>query len=362
MTTLTFAPAAKVQLKGRVAICGPTGAGKTWTALGFARTLAGPDGNIAVVDTENRSASYYAPFFRFDVANVRPPYDVRSLIDTIRSLDRAATHQVLVIDSLSHYWEGEGGILDQVDAVKAKGGNQWSDPWSVATPLQRELIDTIRNCGMHVVVCMRSVMLYVPEEYLDRNGIKRTKPTKVGLKPRQREGVEYEFTVMIDMDLETHRAVVTKSRCHEIADAVAEPDRHLDIAEKFARWLDEGAAALTPGDVAAIGDTFAAIPDASRKTLKQVFKECFGLPTRVTEDRLGEVVSFLREALEANNVAPPAAFTALAAHAALLAPDPDDEVEADDPEPVDHVGVDEFGTAEAFADMVAADAERGEAF
>ncbi len=230
-TAHTFQKAEKKRLYGRVALCGPTGSGKTWTALTWATVLGK---RIALVDTENRSAAYYANRFTFDVADWPPPYDAVSLTDLIRNVGAAGEHDVLIIDSLSHFWNGQGGILDLVDAAAQRSrGNSYAG-WKVGTPALANLIDTMRNAPMHVIVCMRSKMEYTLEE---RNG--KSVPVKVGLAPVMREGVEYEFTVVGDLNLE-HQLVISKSRCDLIADKVAQPHRADELAQTFADWLSEG--------------------------------------------------------------------------------------------------------------------------
>src|SRR5579859_7285769 len=103
-----FQRAVKRQARARVALCGPTGSGKTWNSLVWAAALGQ---KVALVDTERNSASLYAPHFEFDVVDFQPPYDPARLVELIKLAQREG-YDVLVIDSLSHFWEGEGGTLD----------------------------------------------------------------------------------------------------------------------------------------------------------------------------------------------------------------------------------------------------------
>lgn len=300
-----FQPAVKSKLKARVAIDGPTGSGKTWTALQWARILAGPDGKIGLVDTENRSAAYYAPApgeliervnwwdppYEFGHLAAGPPYDPRVL----RTLIAAAAEElgddgVLVIDSLTHFWNGEGGTLDVVDDAASRG-NSFTG-WKEGTPAQRGMLDAIIHSPCHVIVTMRSKMEYILVE-TTKNGKKYTEPTKVGMAPEQRSGVEYEFTVVADMDLE-HRLVVSKSRCSLIADAVAPHGRSVEVAQRFAGWLDTGAAMLEADDLADIVARFRLIPDEpTRAEMKRLFNAEFGLTSDLTDDRLPAVKAWL---------------------------------------------------------------------
>lgn len=232
-----FAPATRHQLRGRIAIDGPTGAGKTYTALAWATELAGAEGRIAVVDTERGSASLYSDRFTFDVLTWVPPYDPRKLAETIQAAEQAG-YDVLVLDSLTHFWKGEGGTMDIVDAAASRqGGNSFAG-WKVGTPALRTLIDTMLGCNMHVIATMRSKMEHVLVE--DNRG--RKVPQKIGMQPEMRADIEYEFTLCIAMDLD-HRGTVTKSRCEALADSII-PTGLVHVAEAadvFLNWLHKGA-------------------------------------------------------------------------------------------------------------------------
>lgn len=268
-----FRPAVKEQLKGRVALCGPTGAGKTWTALGWATELA-QGGKIAFVDTERRSASLYAPHFAFDKMDWAPPYDPNVLIETIRSAE-ADGYAVLVIDSLTHFWSGEGGTLDVVDNAKNRGSGNSFDAWRVGTPLQRTMVDEILATNMHVIVTMRSKMEYVLEEYEDK-GRTKTRPVKIGMAPEQRAGIEYEFTIVADMDVEHHRMVLTKSRCDILADQIIQPHRERDAAKTFLAWLDDGEALASADDRAKLATALRNLDEVPREAARVALTDRFG--------------------------------------------------------------------------------------
>src|SRR5436309_1723879 len=118
---LTFSRATKKHARFRLALCGPAGSGKTLSAL---RVAAGMGGRVALIDTERGSASLYADRFEFDVLEIHPAYQPSKYAAAIKAA-QAAGYEVLVIDSLSHAWAGEGGILETVDAAQAKGGNKF---------------------------------------------------------------------------------------------------------------------------------------------------------------------------------------------------------------------------------------------
>lgn len=304
-----FQPAVKAKLKARVAIDGPTGSGKTWTALQWARVLAGPTGAIGLVDTENRSAAYYAPTpgvaparvnwwdapYEFGHLPKSPPYDPRELRALILAAgDELGPEGVLVIDSLTHYWNGEGGTLDVVDNAASRG-NSFTG-WKEGTPAQRGMLDAIIHAPCHVIVTMRSKMEYILVE-TQKNGRTYTEPTKVGMAPEQRAGVEYEFTIVADMDLE-HRLVVSKSRCDLVADVVAPKGRSAEVAQTFAAWLDTGVEQITEPEAATIVARFAAVADpAARSEAKRLFNAEFGLVAHLTTDKLPAVTAWLESVL-----------------------------------------------------------------
>lgn len=236
-----FKKATKQQLKARLALAGPTGSGKTWTALEWAQVLGQ---KVAVIDTERGSAALYADQFGFDTLAMSPPYEPATCVKYLRAAE-ANGYDVVVIDSLTHFWQGEGGTLDMVDAAANRmGGNKYAG-WSVGTPALRNLVDTILGVDMHVIVTMRSKMDYVEVEVVE-NGKKRKKYERVGMAPIMRDGIEYEFTLMGDLDLE-HRIIISKSRCSELADTLVQPGRAGEAAEAFLKWLETGVEVVQSG-------------------------------------------------------------------------------------------------------------------
>lgn len=232
--------------KARLALAGPAGAGKTWTALTIAGALV-PDGTVLVIDTEKGSASLYADTFTFDTVEWSPPYDPRELADTIR--DAAAKYDVIVVDSLSHFWQGEGGTLDIVDNASQRAqGNKFAG-WKTGTPAQNDMVEAILAAPAHVLVTMRSKMEYVLEQ--DDRG--RKVPRKVGMAPVQRDAIEYEFTVTADLDTE-HRVTITKTRCDLLADKVFQPGKAGDLAAMLGGWLESAEPAPEPEQSPPIDD------------------------------------------------------------------------------------------------------------
>ena len=235
MNTLQFTKATKKQAKARIAIDGPSGSGKTYTSLIAAKALAG-DGRIAVIDTERGSASLYSDRFDFDVLELTPPFSPEVYRDAIKVAENAG-YAVIVIDSLSHAWEGEGGALDMADnATKRQKTPNSYTAWREVTPLHRAMVDAILQSNCHIVVTMRSKMEYVQE----KNSEGRTVINKVGMAPIQRSGMEYEFTIVGDMDLDNN-IVITKTR-FEPYNGLVQKKPDVTFFKPFVDWLNSGKA------------------------------------------------------------------------------------------------------------------------
>lgn len=235
MSTFQFTKATKKQVKARIAIDGPSGSGKTYTSLIAAKALAG-NGRIAVIDTERGSASLYSDKFDFDVLELNPPYSPNVYQGAIKAAENGG-YSVIVIDSLSHAWEGEGGALDMADdATKRQKTPNSYTAWREVTPVHRAMVDAILQSKCHVIVTMRSKMEYVQEK--DANG--RTVINKVGMAPIQRSGMEYEFTIVGDMDLD-NTLVISKTR-FEPYNGLVQKKPGITFFKPFVEWLNSGKA------------------------------------------------------------------------------------------------------------------------
>lgn len=235
MSTFQFTKATKKQVKARIAIDGPSGSGKTYTSLIAAKALAG-NGRIAVIDTERGSASLYSDKFDFDVLELNPPYSPDVYQGAIKAAENGG-YSVIVIDSLSHAWEGEGGALDMADdATKRQKTPNSYTAWREVTPVHRAMVDAILQSKCHVIVTMRSKMEYVQEK--NANG--RTVINKVGMAPIQRSGMEYEFTIVGDMDLD-NTLVISKTR-FEPYNGLVQKKPGITFFKPFVEWLNSGKA------------------------------------------------------------------------------------------------------------------------
>ena len=226
----TFIKATKKLARLRLAFNGPAGAGKTYSALSVASYLGT---KIAVIDTERGSASKYANLFAFDVLEL-DSFHPEKFIDAIRTAD-AAGYDVVIIDSLSHAWIGKGGALELVDnaAARSKSGNSFA-AWREVTPIHNALVEAILQSKCHVIATMRAKTEYSLERD-ERTG--KTVPRKIGLAPVQRDGMEFEFDVVGDLDQQNSLSI-SKSRCPELHNAViARPGA--DLARKLKAWLSD---------------------------------------------------------------------------------------------------------------------------
>lgn len=240
-----FQPATREKLKLRLALVGPTGSGKSYTALRVAAAITKRlGGKIAAADTEHGSLSKYVGEvdndgnrFDFDVVNLGEMagrFSVENYIRVIRGAIDAG-YTVLIIDSLSHAWAGPGGLLEFVDKqAKRNRGNSFAG-WRDATPLHNSLIDEMLAAPIHLIVTMRVKTEWVVEQ----NDRGKNAPRKIGMAPVQRDGLEYEFDVVGDMEADTHNLIITKSRCSAVADKVINKPGQL-FADALIDWLEAG--------------------------------------------------------------------------------------------------------------------------
>ena len=226
-----FKKATKEKSKLRMAIIAPSGGGKTYTALAIATAMGK---RIAVIDTERGSAAKYSKEFAFDVLELES-FSPTNYIMSIKAAE-AEGYDVLIIDSLSHAWNGKDGALEQVDKAKSRSqsGNSFT-AWRDVTPLHNKMIDTIIGAKMHILATMRAKTEYVMEKD-ETTG--KVKPRKIGIAPVQRDGMEYEFDVVATMNMD-NQLIVDKTRCSVLNGAViAKPGAYL--AKVLNDWLSDG--------------------------------------------------------------------------------------------------------------------------
>lgn len=194
--------AQRMKAKLRLGIAAPSGAGKTYSALLMAFGLGG---KVGLVDTEHGSGHLYAHLGEYDVIGLEAPYTVAKYTEALKAFE-AAGYTTIIIDSLSHAWAGDGGLLDKQGKIADRGVNSFA-AWRTITPEHNALVDAMLQSPCHVIATMRAKQDYV----IETNDKGKQTPKKVGLAPVQRDGMEYEFTVMLDVDM-NHVASASKDR------------------------------------------------------------------------------------------------------------------------------------------------------
>jgi hypothetical protein len=218
------------QVKMRLNLSAPSGAGKTYSALLMAHGLVGDWGKVAVIDTENGSASLYSHLGEFNVIDLAPPFTPERYIEAVTACEQAGM-ECIIIDSSSHEWSGPGGCLELNETLASAKykGNTWS-AWSETTPRHDAFVSKVLHADAHIITCTRSKT----ETVLEQGKVK-----KVGMKDVQREGWEYELTVSLMIDRDTHMATASKDRTGMFFNA----DPFVITAEtgrKIRQWCESG--------------------------------------------------------------------------------------------------------------------------
>lgn len=221
-----FKKAERKKAKLRLGIAGPSGSGKTWSALEIA---TGMGGKIALIDTESGRGELYGEDFEYDTMQIYAPYSPQKYIAAIQEAE-ALGYDTLIIDSLSHAWSGEGGILSIADRA---GGNSFTNGWRTATPQHNLLVDTIIGSKLHIILTLRVKTDYV----LEQNSKGKFEPKKVGLAPIQRDGLEYECTMFMTMNQE-NIAHVNKDNTKLYNQQFIKPTKEMGM--QLMEWLNSG--------------------------------------------------------------------------------------------------------------------------
>lgn len=223
----TFIKATRRAVRPKLGISGPSGSGKTKGALALATVLA-QGGKVALLDTENGSASLYADQYAFETIQIDPPYLTEKYAAGVKAAI-AGAYTVLVIDTISHQWDGDGGILQRKEETDARGGNHFSN-WEPFSKEHNQFRALILHAPFIVISTMRSKMAYSQEA----NG-KKTEIKKLGLQPIQREGFEYEFTLCFDVQMD-HKAAASKDRT-ELFDKGLHDLLDPKVPQRLLAWL-----------------------------------------------------------------------------------------------------------------------------
>ncbi|WP_288319715.1 ATP-binding protein [uncultured Haemophilus sp.] len=229
---MQFQKAERKKSKLRLALTGPSGSGKTYGALLVAKGLGG---KIAVIDTEKGSAALYSHLVDFDVLDLEPPYTPERYRQAVQ-LAVENGYGVVIIDSITHEWSGSGGCLElNEETARAKyRGNTWS-AWNETKARHRAFIDDLLVCTAHVIVTMRSK---TETAQVEVNGRKQVQ--KLGMKSEQNDGIEYEFTTVLDLVHDGNFALPSKDRTGLFPPNSDPFKLSENIGQNLAKWLESG--------------------------------------------------------------------------------------------------------------------------
>lgn len=273
MRKLEFVPAEKSQLKARVMISGAAGSGKTMAALELASALGS---RVAVIDTENGSAALYSDKYKFEMLNLQPPYPPEDFVQAIKVAENSG-FDVIVVDGITPEWSGSGGCLD----LHTKLGGRFQD-WAKITPRHRSFIQKILECSTHIICTCRSKQGYAMDE-------QSKKVTKMGMAPEQRDGLDYEMTLVFNIINQTHLAEATKDRTglFDGKQFLISKNTGLEILE----WLNSGTPAKSPAPTITdvrnllISAGVKSIPDF-KKVMMQVLGEEYNTLEELNQEQL----------------------------------------------------------------------------
>ncbi len=261
---MSFKKATKRDVKLTMGISGPAGAGKTLSALRIARGLVGPTGKIALIDTEGAKANAYADNIEngYDIASFASPFELDKLEDV---LDAAVDggYQSVIIDSLSHFYAGAGGILQQVEDESVRNGGNGMKAWAHVTPKINRFLERLKSLSIHVIVTLRSKTTYE----VARNEKGKVSVQKLGLAPIWKgDSIDFEMDHMLKMTVD-HRAIVDKTRLIGLTDKIFDkPDEAL--GKKIREYLAGGI--VTPPEVVATVAPSVPVEDPEEDTAPKV--------------------------------------------------------------------------------------------
>ena len=225
--------AQRKKAKLRLGISGPAGSGKTYSSLLMAYGITKDWTKITLIDTENFSGDLYANLGEYNVITLEKPYTPARYIEAIE-MCVVAGDEVVIIDSLTHAWSGEGGLLEQQGKIAEKSGNSYT-AWRTVTPLHNKLVDTILTAPIHVITTVRAKMDYVQEKDPSSG---KVVVRKVGMGSICKDGMEYEFTIFLELN-QDHSCQATKDRT-KLFDINYWFTPDIKIGEQLKEWLESG--------------------------------------------------------------------------------------------------------------------------
>lgn len=289
---LQITHARKEQIYVKVLIGGPSGSGKSYSALRVATGIAGREGEgtkIGYIGTEGMRDKLYANEFSYDLISLEeysPDY-YEAALDAF--LD--AGYKVIIVDSLTHLW---GWVQDQVQKV-AKNSDSSFQAWGKYKKENKKIVEKILLAPAHIIVTGRGKDEYV----LEQNSKGKMAPRKVGVGVQQDKDIEYEYMVTFMLDQETHIAEVAKDNTHLFEnklDALTEKS-----GEALYDWANDGDPVKSPAERAAevtrIQDEITAkcneLGGTKNPELMKWYGEKFGKNHKANKD-----LDFLKAAME----------------------------------------------------------------
>ena len=275
-----FEKVTRNKAKLRMALTGVSGSGKTLGSLYIAYGITGDWSKIALIDTEHERARFYAdrsdlpiPTGEFLYAPMYPPYSPQKYKSYVsEAAELVGADGVVIVDSFSHAWNSEGGVLDIKEKISSRSGQNSYTAWNEAGKEQTSLVNTILAVNCHTIVTMRSKMEYA----LVENDRGKKEPQKMGLAPIQRDDTEYEFDIVLDIS-RNHVAIASKDTTFlDQYGAIITPE----LGQQLAEWLNGGVEPPTCEICGKIikparGRTVSEIIEGSKRTIgKQACLNC----------------------------------------------------------------------------------------
>lgn len=283
--------ASRKQVKLKIGFFGPSGSGKTYSALRLAKGLVGSYDKIAVIDTENESAALYSHLGDFLHLDFRPPYDPRKYIEAIKQIEsQCPSVECIIIDSISHEWEGDGGCLQ----IQERLGGRIQD-WAKVTPLHTAFIQAIVQSPSHIIVCGRTKIDY---NIGKDNNSNKTKVEKLGTKAVTREGFDYELTLSFRID-ENHNACIDKDRTSLFKDMVPNLITE-EIGIKLKTWNELGEVEIPEIQIAR--SHYLSLQDFQKEFIEKEYSNTLNKlkDKKITQEEVREFIEILINTKEKN--------------------------------------------------------------
>jgi hypothetical protein len=258
---LQLKKATRKQVKLRLGMSAVAGGGKTMSALLLAYGMTNDWSKIAVIDTENGSASLYSHLGDFNVIDLTAPFSPERYIECIKACEDAGM-EVIIVDSITHEWDGKGGMLDISSSMT---GNSFTN-WAKLTPRHDAFINSLLQSKCHIISCVRRKQDYEMTKGSDG----KLKVEKAGLKEITREGFEYELTLNFNIDI-NHHATASKDRTGLFMDK-PEFVINSETGRKLIEWCNSGEVIKTNTEkinecktIEELGKLWASIPAGAEK-------------------------------------------------------------------------------------------------